>query len=120
MRLGAIVLDSDDSESLADFYQRLLGWENYSNDGEYVYLSCDEKSLPLIFQEDKDYRKPAWPTCHEQQQQMIHLDFYTDDLDNEVNHAIRCGAELAKTQYSDYWRVLIDPAGHPFCIVRNS
>jgi len=33
-----------------------------------------------------------------------------------VKHALNCGASLAKYQSGD-WKVLIDPAGHPFCIV---
>jgi len=118
VRLGAVVLDSDDSKALADFYQNLLGWTDRANDGEYTYLWSDTSSVRLIFQMDEDYLKPIWPAESERQQQMLHLDFYTDDLEKEIGHAIHCGAELAKEQPSDYWRVLFDPAGHPFCIVK--
>jgi hypothetical protein len=70
----------------------------------------------LLFQENDDYIAPVWPTEPGQQQQMMHLDFFADDLQEDVDHAITCGAKLAETQYSDKWRVMIDPAGHPFCI----
>jgi len=115
--IGAVTLDSDNPKALADFYRKLLGWERYHDDGEYIYISPGERSMQLIFQENADYQRPAWPTEREKQQQMIHLDFYTDDLEKEVKRAIEYGAKLAEVQYSDGWRVMIDPAGHPFCIV---
>ena len=31
-------------------------------------------------------------------------------------HAVGCGAELASYQPQDDVRVLLDPAGHPFCL----
>jgi catechol-2,3-dioxygenase len=118
MKLGAVVLDSDNSKALAGFYQRLLGWTECRDDGEYIYLSDGTKGVRLIFQEDADYKKPAFPADREQQQQMMHLDFYSGDLEKDVRHAVSCGAELSQAQYSDDWRVMTDPAGHPFCIVR--
>ena len=51
---------------------------------------------------------------------MLHLDFYTDDLAKGVEHAVGCGAKLAQAQYSERWTVMLDPAGHPFCIVKVS
>ena len=47
---------------------------------------------------------------------MLHLDFYSDNVEESVKHAVSCGAKLAEYQSGD-WKVLIDPAGHPFCIV---
>ena len=117
MRLGAVVLDTDDIEALADFYRALLGWPDYENDGEYIYLRDGTKNTRLIFQKDPEYQKPVWPAEPEKQQQMLHLDFYTADMQKEVRHAIACGAKLSGVQYSEYWTVMIDPAGHPFCIV---
>ena len=50
------------------------------------------------------------------QQQMAHIDFTVSNLDDAVQHALNCGAVLASKQYSDEWKVMIDPAGHPFCL----
>ena len=44
------------------------------------------------------------------------MDFYSDNVSEDVEHALKCGATLADYQSGD-WFVLIDPAGHPFCIV---
>jgi hypothetical protein len=45
-----------------------------------------------------------------------HLDIGVDLLAAGVARAIDLGATLAANQPQDDVRVLIDPAGHPFCI----
>lgn len=121
MKPGAIVLDSDNSEELADFYQKLLGWAKYRYDEEWIIVSGDSgEGLPLVFQEIMNYERPIWPVKSGRQQQMIHLDFYVDNVEESVKHALSCGAELSKVQLKDGWRVMLDPAGHPFCILPNT
>lgn len=63
-----------------------------------------------------DIPPPVWPDEPEAQQQMAHMDFAVNDLEEAVRHAIDCGATVASEQFSDGWRVMIDPAGHPFCL----
>ncbi len=46
----------------------------------------------------------------------VHLDIAVDDLAAGVAHAESLGAELAGHQPQDDVRVLLDPAGHPFCL----
>ncbi|MDL2233580.1 hypothetical protein LJC63_08415 [Ruminococcaceae bacterium OttesenSCG-928-L11] len=123
MRLGAIVLDSDNIEELSDFYAKLLGWTKSSQmqDGEkwITVIKADYSETPLVFQQNTDYRRPMWPSTKAEQQQMIHMDFYVkaDALDDTVKHAIECGAKLADSQLSGDWAVLTDVSGHPFCII---
>jgi hypothetical protein len=50
---------------------------------------------------------------------MMHLDFQVDDLDSAVEDAVALGAALAGEQPQENVRVLFDPAGHPFCLVRD-
>ena len=47
---------------------------------------------------------------------MMHLDVEVDDLPSAVDHALAIGATLAEFQPQDDVRVLLDPAGHPFCL----
>ena len=47
---------------------------------------------------------------------MMHFDFQVGDLDTAVAEAVELGATIAQFQPNDNLRVLIDPAGHPFCL----
>ena len=47
---------------------------------------------------------------------MIHLDIAVEDLDAAVAWARESGATLAEHQPQDRVRVVLDPAGHPFCL----
>lgn len=123
MKLGAIVIDSNDIEELASFYENLLGWTKniqIQDDEKWItVVKNDYSEIPLIFQNNPDYKKPVWPSSSKEQQQMIHLDFYvsSDEFENKVKHAIECGAKIAEEQFSNNWKVMIDPSGHPFCII---
>jgi len=47
----------------------------------------------------------------------VHLDLHGDAPVGEFEQrAIALGARLAAVQPDPRWRVLLDPAGHPFCI----
>jgi hypothetical protein len=62
-----------------------------------------------------DYRPPTWPEPDVPKQ--IHLDLAVDDLEAAVAEAIRCGATPAAVQPApEARRILLDPAGHPFCL----
>ena len=47
---------------------------------------------------------------------MVHLDFATDDVDAAVAWAIEAGASVAEFQPQPHVKVMLDPAGHPFCL----
>ena len=49
----------------------------------------------------------------------LHLDIRVDDLAAATEHALATGARLADFQPQDDVRVLLDPAGHPFCFFEN-
>lgn len=123
MRLGSIVIDSNNTEELSDFYTRLLGWTKsvqVVEDEKWIIVAkADYSETPLVFQENPDYKKPTWPTDKEEQQMMIHMDFYVsmDEYESKIEHAIKCGAYVLESQFTDDWKVLADPSGHPFCII---
>jgi Glyoxalase-like domain len=50
---------------------------------------------------------------------MMHFDFQVGDLDSAVADAVALGATLATEQRQENVRVLLDPAGHPFCLCRD-
>jgi catechol 2,3-dioxygenase-like lactoylglutathione lyase family enzyme len=70
----------------------------------------------LSFQAESGYREPTWPERIEGQDKMLHLDIRVGDLEAAVAHALAAGARLAEHQPRDRVRVLLDPAGHLFCL----
>lgn len=116
---GNVVLDSDNAEALSAFYERLLGWTRFEGEEYTVLTDLGQEGLPtwITFQQVDDYVRPVWPATFEEQQQMAHLDFHVENVEEGVKHALSCGAVLSENQYDDRWRVMIDPAGHPFCIL---
>lgn len=61
-----------------------------------------------------------WPEQPGEQAKMVHLDIKVNDLDAAVAYALAAGARLAKHQPQRDVRVLLDPAGHPFCLFLTS
>lgn|GEM_PF-4542930 len=87
-----------------------------NSDGGIKFVGVYDKTREevfLLFQEDSDY---IMPKCPDEQEFEQHLDFFSEDVEKDVNHAIACGAKLAEPQYSEKWRTVINPMVHPFCI----
>ncbi|MGH3301304.1 MAG: VOC family protein [Streptosporangiaceae bacterium] len=70
----------------------------------------------LSFDSSPDYEPPVWPAERGRQRQMMRLDIAVDDLAASVTDALALGANLAEFQPPDDVRVLLDPAGHAFCL----
>lgn len=85
-------------------------------DAQDAALDLGEGVGYLAIQRNPDYQRPEWPAKAGQQQMMMHLDFEVEDLDEAVQHAVALGAELPDHQPQDDVHVLLDPAGHPFCL----
>jgi len=110
------VLDAPDVDVLARFYSELRGWPIWKQDAEGAALDLGEGVAYLAIQHNPDYVRPVWPAAPERQQMMVHLDFEVTDLEAAVAHAVGLGAHLPEHQPQDDVRVLLDPAGHPFCL----
>jgi catechol-2,3-dioxygenase len=111
-----VVLDAPDVGVLAQFYSELRGWPIWKQDVDGASLDMGEGVAYLGIQRNPDYVRPVWPGTSGRQQMMVHLDFEVTDLEEAVAHAVRLGAQLPKHQPQDNVRVLLDPAGHPFCL----
>ncbi|MBV9355221.1 MAG: VOC family protein [Chloroflexi bacterium] len=116
MRISAAVLGAPDPRALGAFYARLLGWVVVRDDSGWVMLRPPQGGTGLSFQQEPDYVRPVWPPAAGAQQMMVHLDVAVADLDQGVAWAIAAGAALADYQPQADVRVLLDPAGHPFCL----
>ncbi|AXX30885.1 VOC family protein [Actinosynnema pretiosum subsp. pretiosum] len=116
MKLTATVLDTTDPKGLALFYGALLGWEIATDEEQWVTLRDPAGGAGLAFQTEPAHRPPVWPAAEGDQRMMMHLDVEVTDLAAGVARALELGAVLAEHQPQADVRVLLDPAGHPFCL----
>lgn len=101
---------------MAAFYSRFLGWAlTHPQANGWAAVTAPDGTV-FAFQEVEGYEPPVWPWESGQQGQMLHLDFWVDDLEAGVAFAVTCGASEAKQQFYTTSRTMLDPAGHPFCI----
>lgn len=112
-----VLLDAPDARELAHFYQRLLGWTIFNESDGWVDLApLEDAGYNFSFATEKDYARPVWPTVDGEPQMSLHLDIEVDDLEQAVAYAVGVGAEQAEYQPQETVRVMLDPAGHPFCL----
>jgi predicted enzyme related to lactoylglutathione lyase len=109
--LAMISLDAQDPAGQARFYSAVLGWEVLHSEGEYAMIG--DGSTSIGFGKVPGFSGPGWPD--EATPKRYHLDFYVEDLDKAEEMALSLGATKPSEQpQPDRWRVLLDPAGHPF------
>lgn len=126
--LDLVVLDCPDARALGAFYAEVLGWEvEDDSDDDWVTLvppsgggSPDRPAgaTSLAFQRIDDFVTPTWPGgAHPQQ---FHLDLQVSDMEDGERHVLAAGARRHDVQPSENggFVVYLDPAGHPFCLVR--
>lgn len=111
-----VVLDAPDVAVLARFYSELRGWPIWKEDEEGAALGLGEGVAYLGIQRHPDYVRPVCPPAPGGQQMMMHLGFEVIDLEAETARAMKLRAELPEHQPQEDVRVLLDPAGHPFCL----
>ena len=114
--LAAAVLGAPDPRALASFYRDLLGFALTSAEENWVTLADPGGGAGLSFQIEKDHVRPTWPAGPDDPQMQVHLDIEVDDLESGVARALELGAEQATFQPQEHVRVLLDPAGLPFCL----
>jgi hypothetical protein len=112
-RSGFVSMDCADPLELGQFWAAMLGGEIlFASD---VTVAVRTQWVAVAALKVDDYVPPTWPASDIPKQ--IHLDLAVTDLDSAVAEAERLGARQAADQPApDRWRVLLDPAGHPFCL----
>lgn len=113
-RIAMVTLDCAEVAPSAEFWSAMLGWEVAASSDDYAMLTGPGGGPALGLGRVDDHRPPAWPD--EGGRKQFHLDLAVDDLDAATQRAVGLGARLAEPQPGETWRVLIDPAGHPFCL----
>ena len=109
--LAMVTLDASDAAALERFYSQVLGWPVAYSDENYAMLTGPSHALGIGT--IPDYQKPEWP---DDEYKQFHLDLAADDIEAAANRCVELGATRADPQPGKTWVVLLDPAGHPFCI----
>ncbi|MEV5680776.1 VOC family protein [Streptomyces sp. NPDC052179] len=113
-RYSAITFDCPDPAELARFYGKALGLAVVFSTDDFILLG-QEGAPGLGFNRLADYRRPTWPDPSQEKQ--AHMELGVDDLDAAQARLLALGAIKPDFQPApDRWRVLLDPAGHPFCV----
>lgn len=127
--LDLIVLDCPDAMELATFYAKLLQWQiEEGSDPDWATLSPPRGGITpenpdgeatLAFQRIEDYARPTWPGGKHPQQ--FHLDLSVSHIEAAEPRVLALGGSVHAEQpsASGSFRVYLDPAGHPFCLVRH-
>ncbi|GAA2772236.1 VOC family protein [Streptomyces rameus] len=114
-RYVAVTFDCADPAELSRFYGEMFGLPVAYSSDDFVLLGGKDGAAGLAFNRLADYRRPTWPDPAQEKQ--AHIEVGVDDLDSAEEHLLKLGAAKAGSQpQPDRWRVLLDPAGHPFCI----
>ncbi len=126
--LDLVVLDCPDARALGAFYSTVLGWsvEDGSSDDWVTLVPPGGGVSPerpagcagLAFQRIEHFVEPTWPAGSHPQQ--AHLDLQISDLAEGERQVLAAGASRHDHQPSESggFVVYLDPAGHPFCLVR--
>ena len=109
--LAMVALDAPDAAVLGEFYSSVLGWPVAFSDENYAMLTGPSHALGIGT--IPDYQRPSWPDDGHKQ---FHLDLAADDIQAAADRCVELGATRAEPQPGETWVVLLDPAGHPFCI----
>ncbi|MEU1707774.1 VOC family protein [Streptomyces sp. NPDC005706] len=113
-RYAAVTFDCADPAEMARFYSELLGMAVHYSSDDFILLGR-EGATGLAFNRLADYRPPTWPDPTQEKQ--AHIELGVDDLDIAEKRLLDLGATKPGFQpQPERWRVLLDPAGHPFCI----
>jgi catechol 2,3-dioxygenase-like lactoylglutathione lyase family enzyme len=115
-----VVLEAPDGPALARFYSSLLGWPIAKVAPEGAAIGVPGTTSYLSFDSSPDYEPPSWPAEPGRQRQMMHIDIGVSDVAAAVEDALALGARLAEFQPQQDIRVLLDPAGHPFCLYSDT
>jgi catechol 2,3-dioxygenase-like lactoylglutathione lyase family enzyme len=121
-RWNAVCIDCapDEYDAEVAFYRDLLGSEVAERERRWAALRDPQSGMWLNIQANDWYVPPVWPEEVPAQTKMMHFEIRVNDVQAAVTRAVSFGAREARQQPADRdpcrLRVMLDPAGHPFCL----
>ena len=125
LRISTVNLSAADVPALSRFYADLLGYAVHDEDPGWHYLSAPDGGVALSVQHEPTHVPPVWPQRDGVQQMQAHLEIRVHPepdgdplaaLEAATRQAVDLGARRAEYQPQEDVRVMLDPAGHPFCL----
>jgi hypothetical protein len=115
-RLAMVSLDCAQPGPLAQFWAGLLDGAVIAETETVSVAQAGD--LMISAMQVPGFTPPTYPDGDVHKQ--IHLDLAVRDLEAAEAEALRLGATKSDHQpQPDQWRILLDPAGHPFCLTAN-
>lgn len=93
VRIGEVSLNTNDVVALANFYKKLLGIDNGSNDETHQMLICEETQLSIY--NDGSHKN--------NNNQNISLAFTVEDIAAEYQKLLEMGAEIIEKPVQRPW-----------------
>ena len=127
MDVTSVTIGAPAPRELAAFYARMLDWPvvveeparpGFPPEDGWAQLRPPAGKLgpTLNIEYEAQYTRPVWPSEPGKQHITVHLDIAVQNPDTAVDWATEAGATLADHQPQENVRVMLDPAGHPFCL----
>ena len=109
---GSVTIDSEDAAALAAWWAGLLGVEMKDFGGVYWLTRQDGGRFNLAIQQVPEAK---------QGKNRVHVDFMVSDVAGVSDRIVAAGGSLLAehTAGETTWRVVTDPQGNEFCIVRE-
>ncbi len=111
-RVSQVCIDlaADRFDAEVAFFSALTGWELQRFSAvEHVVALARPEGLPLRVILQRVGADDTGPPAR------AHLEWWADDVAAEVTRHLKLGAR--QVQDGDYWTVLADPAGLPYCVI---
>lgn len=130
MAVTSVTIGAPAPRDLAAFYAHLLGWPVTASEPARPGMPPDDGwaqigppagaiGPTLNFEYEESFVRPVWPAVADGQNATQHLDVAVADLSEAMRWAVSAGAVLADFQPQADVRVMLDPAGHPFCLFQD-
>lgn len=113
---------------MAHFYADVFGWQTVDRDepssrsggAGWILMRQPDGGPTVSLQAEPWYQPPTWPEEAGAQTKMMHFEVAVDDLEAAVRLVQEAGGRVAAHQPPDRdpgrLRIMLDPAGHPFCL----
>lgn len=116
---------------MAQFYADVFRWQvadrdepsSRSGGAGWILMRQPDGGPTVSLQAEPWYQAPTWPEEEGVQTKMMHFEVVVDDLEAAIRLVLRAGGRIAVHQPRDRdldrLRIMLDPAGHPFCLCQE-